>query len=425
MTALTLALLLSGAPGADPVTQEPSKSVPLTRDAEKEVLEKHKKAKPRLPLPPADSNNPLARVNNGAYRAYYLPAELRDSGFAREPDPAMTLDSTFKVKLFWITSRANNCYYCLGHQEYKLLGAGVSDDDIAALDGDWLAATPKERAAYAFTKKLTHTPYLVTADDVAALKGHYTAAQVAEILVTVAGYNATNRWTDGLNIPGEDDGARFKKEGAKADFSTFKTPTSDKYAKQETKVAPVKLAARPPLEARDKVEALWKDKRVATLPLADAKAVSEVWTGEGAPNWVRLLANFPKSMKGRVSGLKASAEKGALSENLKAQIAWVAARQDRAWYALAVARERLLKADVSEDDIWKLDGDRKNLSEPEQAALALAETLTAAPWAVTDAMVERCRKSFRDAEVAEIFHHACNAAFFDRVTETARLPLDK
>ena len=144
----------------------------------------------------------------------------------------MTLDNTFKVKLFWITSRANNCYYCLGHQEYKLLGAGVGDDDIAAA-----AATatgrprrPKERAAYEFTKKLTHAPHTIAAADVEALKKHYTDAQVVEILVTVAGFNSTNRWTDGLNIPAEDSGARFKKEGVKADFSTFKTPTSDKYA---------------------------------------------------------------------------------------------------------------------------------------------------------------------------------------------------
>ena len=71
------------------------------------------------------------------------------------------------------------------------------------------------------------------------------------------------------------------------------------------------------------------------------------------------------------------------------------------------------------------DGDRKSLTEGEQAALALAEVLTVAPWKVTDEMVERCRKQFKDTEVAEIVHRTCNAAFFDRVTETARLPIEK
>ena len=173
------------------------------------------------------------------------------------------------------------------------------------------------------------------------------------------------------------------------------------------------------------METIWKEKRTAVLPLADAKAVGEVWGDGPAPNWVALLADFPKSMKGRVTGLKNSMEKGNLNPKLKAQIAWVAARNDRAWYALAVAHARLMRAGVSEDDIWKLDGDRAQLSEGDQAALTLAEVLTVAPWKVTDEMVERCCKQLKDGEVGEIFHHTCNAAFFDRVTEVARLPFDK
>ncbi|MCU0704155.1 MAG: hypothetical protein MUF18_09300 [Fimbriiglobus sp.] len=108
MTALTLAALLALA--ADPPSAPMAKPLVVTRDAEKDLLERHKQAKPRLPLPPADARAPNS-VNNGAMRAYYLPADLRDSGFAREPDPAMTLDNTFKVKLFWIASRTNHCVY--------------------------------------------------------------------------------------------------------------------------------------------------------------------------------------------------------------------------------------------------------------------------------------------------------------------------
>ena len=129
MTALTLSILLTfpaaepvpaGAapvvPTAQPAAPETSRPVGMTRDEEKALLEKYKKAKPRLPMPPADPDNPLGRVNNGAFRAYYLPAELRESRGTgprgtRESDPAMTLDNTFKVKLFWIASRANNCFY--------------------------------------------------------------------------------------------------------------------------------------------------------------------------------------------------------------------------------------------------------------------------------------------------------------------------
>jgi alkylhydroperoxidase family enzyme len=425
MTSLVLSFMLL-TPGADPAP-DTSKPVGVTRDDEKDLLEKHKKAKPRLPFPDGEQRG----VNNGWFRSYYVPAELRGSGTGpreggmRETDRAMTLDNTFKVKLFWITSRGNNCYYCLGHQEYKLLGAGVSDDDIAALDGDWAAASPKERAAYEFTRKLTHNPHLITVEDVEALKKHYTAAQAAEILVTVAGFNSTNRWTDGLNIPAEESGARFKKESSKADFSTFKTPTSEKCAAQKTAVGPVKIPRRPAYESRETVVKIWKEQRTATLPLADAKSAAGLWADEPAPNWVRFLATFPNSMKGRVGGMKAGMEKGTLSPKLSAEIAWVSARTDRAWYALRIAYNRLKKAGLSDDEIFALDGDRKNLSEADQAALALAEMLAEAPWRVTDEMVERCRKSFKDGQVGEIVHHACNAAFFDRITEIPRLPFDK
>jgi alkylhydroperoxidase family enzyme len=426
MTSLVIALIL-GTPAADP-PPDTSKPVGITRDEQKELLENHKKAKPRLPFPEGTQSG----VNNGWFRSNYVPAELRGGtggggggGRGAGGDPDMTLDNTFKVKLFWITSRANNCYYCLGHQELKLASAGVSDDDIAILDGNWVEVPAKERAAYDFTRKLTHTPHLITTADIEVLKKYYTPAQVSEILVTVAGYNSTNRWTDGLNIPSEASGVFFKKEGTKADLSTFKTPTSPKFASQKTTVAPFKLPLRSPLEPRDKVEAIWKEVHSSTLPLADAKTAAEFWPDGPAPNWVSFLATFPRSAKGRVAGIKAGMEKGTLGAKLSAEIAWVSARNNRAWYALSIARDRLKKAGLTEDQMFELDGDRKQLPEAEQAALALAETLAIAPWKVTDEMVERCRKSFKDGQVGEIFHHTCNAAFFDRVTEVANLPFDR
>jgi alkylhydroperoxidase family enzyme len=304
----------------------------------------------------------------------FCPGSGGRRGDGGDPD----LDYAFKTKLFWITSRANNCYYCLGHQELKLAAAGVSDDDIAALDGDWVAATARERAAYAFTRKLTHTPQLVTAADIEALKTHFTPAQVSDILVTVAGYNSTNRWTDGLDIPAEASGARFKREDTKTDLTTFKTPTSPRFAAHKTTVAPLNLGRRPPLEPRDKVEAIWAETRSAVLPMGDAKAAAELWP-DAPPNWVRFLASLPTSMKGRVAGIKAGMEKGTFGPKLSAEIAWVAARNDRAWYALAVARDRLKNAGLTDAQIFALDGDRKHLPEEEQAALALAETLAVAP----------------------------------------------
>ena len=440
MIPLVLSLfLVSPVDDPRPPADKP-KPVAATREEMKALLEAHKTARPRLPFPPEDPNNPRAGVNNGRFRAYYLP-DFREGGGgaagAREPDPAMTLDNTFKVKLFWITSRTNNCYYCMGHQELKLRAAALSDDDIAALDGDWKDLPAYERAAYAFTRKLTFTPHLVGPDDIKALSAYYKPVQILEIVITVAGYNSTNRWTDGLNISAEASGENFKKGDGKDDFKTFKTPTSPKFAEQFSSVGPLppmckaasqpSIPARPARESREQVEAKWKaaTTRSATLPLADEAAVKEVWTDGPAPNWVRLLATFPKAGKSRIAGVKLAAEKGNLSPRLKAAIAWAVAREDRSWYALAVARDRLKATGLTDDQVFALDDEKNDLSDRDRAALAVARKLAVAPSTVTDTDIERLRKLFSDKEVAEIVFHTCNAAFFGRVTEAANLPLDR
>jgi alkylhydroperoxidase family enzyme len=404
---------------------EPQAGPPITRSEIKETLEQSKESKPRLPIPPSKDGSSQSRVNNGWFRSYYLPADLRDGGFAREPEPAMTLDNTWKVKLFWITSRANDCRYCLGHQEHKLASAGVSDDDIGILDGDWSEATAKDRAAFQFTRKLAIAPNSVSAADVEELKKHFTPLQVLEILVTDSGYNATNRWTGPLNIPAEKSGAFFKKEGVKADLDSFVSPTSAKFARLKTSVAPIGVEDRPAFESREEVLAKWKENRVARFPLADVEIAKKITGQDNSPGWIRLLANFPIGMKGRIVGLKNAIEKGNISPRLKAEIAWVAARNDRAWYALHLAHERLKAIGFTEDQIFALDGDRKSLPESEQAALNLAQKIMVSPWKVTDETVERVRKQFSDSEVAEIIYHTCNAAFLDRVTEVANLPFEK
>ena len=193
-------------------------------------------------------------INNGRMRKLYLPPEVLGGGFLREPDPAMTLNNTFKTMFFWIVSRANNCTYCQGHQEVKLSADGVKEETLAALDGDWSEFSPAERAAFAFTVKLTYEPNKVTETDIDRLRSHYSELQILEIITAVGGFNAMNRWTGPLAIP---------QEGHRV----YLTPTPEKYKAMRSRVAPLpaeitsgtpvcaKPADRGPLEARAQVEA--------------------------------------------------------------------------------------------------------------------------------------------------------------------------
>ena len=81
----------------------------------------------------------------------------------------------------------------------------------------------------------------------------------------------------------------------------------------------------------------------------ELQPLAQVWRGSG--KWALLLANFPKSGTARAKGLMAAQEKGTLSKKLRAQAAWIAARHDRAWYALGRARLRLHDLGFSES-LW-------------------------------------------------------------------------
>ncbi|WP_337175660.1 hypothetical protein [Paludisphaera sp.] len=453
MTAILAAAALASASVARAGDDSEARGGPVevapTRQELKEQLERSKESRPRLPLPPpteaeiaaAEARAEAGRAsgaprglggvaNNGRLRQIHLDPALLGSGVSgpREPDPSMTVDNTFKTMLFWIVSRANNCTYCQGHQEVKLTNDGVTEDTIAALDGDWSEFPPAERAAFEFARKLTYEPHALADADIDRLRPHYNDLQILEILMTVSGNNATNRWTGPLAIPQEK-------------HRVFLTPTAEKYRSMRSLVAPLdpasarptraRVASRGPLESRPEVEAALEAARgrSARLPLADqaqARAVlPEDWSGAGeAPEWARLLGNFPKGGRRLADAFARAETKGKLDPPLKAKIAWVAARNDRAWYALGHAKKRLNDLGLTDDQVFAIDQPDFDAPDAERAALSLARKITVDPALVTDADVEAVRRSFSDSETAEVVYLTTQAAAFDRLTEAAGLRLE-
>ena len=419
------------------------KPIPVTRPAMKEALDRLKFREPRLPFPAQTeeegADGERRRVNNGFMRSLYLPEELRGGrggrgrtgqGGTRRPDSDTGLDYAFSVELFWITSRVNNCHYCLGHQENKLLSAGVSEDRIAALDGRWEDFSPAEQAAFAYCRKLTYEPHLIGDADIAALRKFYSPQQILEMTLLVSRYNATNRWTDSLGIPQEE-------------HRTFVTETSDGFRGLTSRVAPfdasgrsaeaapATAADRGKLETREEVEAALAAcaERKPRLPVAEEsdarEALPEDWPEGPLPQWVRLATSFPRTGSGWCASYEAARKHGRLAPELKAQIAWIAARHDRAWYAVGQAKKRLEALGYSADDIYALDAPGDRFTEGERAALALTAKLTAAPQWIDDDDIASLRAHYSDPEVAEIVYHVTLAAGFDRLTEAAGLALER
>ena len=474
--AMGLILATIGAARAD----EP-RPVPLTRPEMKQLIEDMKARKPRIPLPePTEEEKARMGPRGGGYearlRAFYLPGEegrpaqargarpgtgagpgggaggFNGYGFGRDQDPKMTLDYPFKTEMFWIVSRTNNCQYCLGHQEAKLLGAGLKEDEIAALDGDWADFTPARRAAFAFARKITYEPHQLADADIEGLRRHYTDLQILEMALSVAGNNAINRWKEGVGVPQSANGGGFgarrpedanaparepAAEGAAA--HSYLTPTSEKYRAAITRVAPLALdektgeptritvSRRPALESRVEVEKALEARRrgsprLPLVPEKEARALISSNLPDGPlPQWARLLANFPRDGVRLINSIRLAEEKGDLSPLLKAQVAWIIARQDRAWYATGQAKQRLIELGQTEDQVYSLDGDRAGFTPREQALFTVARKLAASPVVLTDADVDRAVKLAGPRDVVQLINYTTTRAAFDRITEVAGL----
>ncbi len=450
-----------------------ARPIPLTRDEMKRMLEDLKSRPIRIPLPELTDKDREAlgeRVDNyeARLRYHYLPAgegsvfggrpattpntppgtppPTRD--FTRNGDENMTLSYSFKTMLFWIVARTNNCQYCLGHQEQKLSAAGMTEEQIAALDFDWKRFTPAEQTAFAYARKITYSPHQLGDADIDALRKHYTDAQILEMTMSTAGNNSINRWKEGAGIPQSQSGASFfrRAENLPKDRpvpnESFLTPTPAEFTKSLSQVVPVSLDAaglpsqiaistRPALESRAEVESALQLARTrqSRLPLQTEEAVRKVWSAdipEGpVPNWMRLLALFPNEGRGRLNSLLAmSTERGDLSLVTKAQVSWIIARQDRAWYAAGGAQAQLRKLGQTDDQVYALDGDWQEFTAEERAMFRFARDLAMTPIALTDADVTEALELAGPRKVVQLVNFTTSRAYFDRVTEAAGLPLE-
>ena len=403
----------------------------------------------RPPVSPALNQAGSATSSNGT------ASGNRPSGMSREQDPLFTLDNAFKVELFWIVSRVNNCHYCIGHQESKLLGLGRSEDQIASLDGDWAGFDDASKAAFAFARKFSLEPHLLDSQDIEKLKNHYTEDQILEMTLSMSGNNSINRWKDAIGVPQRKDEGGYSRmasmmtgaqpntaEIANLPKGSYLTPTSKGFEKSVSKIALVTessnsvntcatISRRPPLESSDYVDKMLlqcktRQPRIALMDDAQTRENIPSFTelGSELPNWVRLVAKFPKAGSIRFESILASEQKGDISPLLKAQLSWILARQDRAWYALGRARDQLQKLGQNEQQIFALDGDWGEFSDREKAMFRLAKNLGNSPVVLSGGEVKKAIEVAGPRDVVQVISFTTARASFNRLTEAAGLPLD-
>ncbi len=461
---LLLALVTSSIPIGTAQADEAAapRPTPVTRPAMKQLLEGMKTRRERIPLPEpsaaeirAAETDPTVLSYENRLRSLYLPGtELRGYlGFGGtapkrpnapapkvviEPDPAVTLDYGFKTRLFWIASRVNNCQYCLGHQESKLLAVGMTDDDLAHLDTDWSVFPEREQAAFAFARRLTLDPGSLKDADIDRCLEHFTGEEVLEMALSVAGNNAINRWKEGIGVPQAGNGGNsgWAQTGVTGAHS-YLTPTAEKFKSLASAVAILTPddAAQELVATEASTELLSLAEmargidaaraRTPRLPLIDEAAARTLLgnlTTEGPlPAWMRLLANYPLAGPRMVKAFELTAAAAELTPIEQAHIHWTVARRNRAWYGLALAESEMRALGATAADLADLAGDQSGLSAAERAVLAVADALAASPVVCTDAQFQEALDATSPATLVSVVHEVAMQSLFDRFTEAAAL----
>lgn len=458
-------------PSDNHVAVDQPRPTPVTRPEMKRLLEDMKLRTERIPLPAltdkdVESPDPRSQSYEGRLGQLFLPASAGARGYLnfsgspartassssnrapQEPDPNLTLDYGFKTRLFWIASRANNCQYCLGHQESKLLAVGMSEDRIASLDSDWASFPAQEQASFALARRLTLEPSSLTDADFDACRKHYSDLQILEMVLSVAGNNAINRWKEGVGVPQSTSGGNFGSSNTES--HSYLTDTSEPFRAVPSKVIQVDADLTSQLQVpttfrrkseivrtqvgRD-TENILEDcsKRSARLPLASEEVTrssfGEFVSPGKVPAWMRLLANFPVAGKRQVASLLASEKELQLDDLTRARMAWIIARQNQAWYSLSQAQKQLSSMGQSSAQIADLDKilndlPQNSVNERDLSLLVVAKNLAASPVVLTDAQVAKALQLSSPRDVVQTVHYTAMRSMFDRFTEAARLPAD-
>jgi alkylhydroperoxidase family enzyme len=165
--------------GVTVVERDPEWST-LTYEELQARLEAQRDRKPRLPIPTWDevkkglpdnfTTRPTRIVWNLVGFGYVPELAVPWSVSTRTMWPESPQDRVVEEGLFWVQTRAIRCNYCMGHCEMLLEVAGLDKQAVAErtrrlASDDWSAFPPVEQRAYAYARKLTKTPWELTAAD--------------------------------------------------------------------------------------------------------------------------------------------------------------------------------------------------------------------------------------------------------------------
>jgi AhpD family alkylhydroperoxidase len=163
----------------------------------------YQKARNSLRLGLANSQRAMLRVPGiqQAWRAF-------GSSFREKA----VIGRDIQLQVSFAVSTANECRYCTLHQVQGLRGLGVDPVKLQAMRKDDSVLTPRELAAVRFARKVTDRPAGVTDEDYAAIRKEFGDVGALEVLLQTCTFAFMNRFTDGLQLPSEDEAIKVYQE---------------------------------------------------------------------------------------------------------------------------------------------------------------------------------------------------------------------
>jgi alkylhydroperoxidase family enzyme len=311
-------------------------------------------------------------------------------------EAAPKYDRIFGGSLFWVTTKAIKCPYCMGHCEMNWEVAGLTKDEIVErsrlLAGDdWSSFPPAEQHAFAFARKLTAAPSSISDDDVKTLKTDFGADRALIVMLNASRYHYMTRISNGFQLT-------LERENVFYDYYNTKPPA-----------ASANQAATMPSD-----EEVWK-----RLPATSSGG------GGPLPNWAKAVSTrLPRTAASMLELDFAQRTKSPLDPVLRAKMRWVIAHANRCAYSEAYALADLKLAGADSATIEKLIGGRGSWSEEDRDPLEFARLHTVAAPTITDELFARLRDRFGDKKIAAMVLLGAYGNFQDRVILGLNLPLE-
>jgi AhpD family alkylhydroperoxidase len=123
-----------------------------------------------------------------------------------------TVSRDIQLQISFAVSTANECRYCTLHQVLGLRRLGVDPAKLQAMRKDDSMLTPRELVAVKFARKLTDRPSGISDEDFAAVKKEFGDNGALEVLLQTCNFAFMNRFTDGLQLPSEDEAIKVYQE---------------------------------------------------------------------------------------------------------------------------------------------------------------------------------------------------------------------